>query len=154
MQHLGDQLVFGTLWASLGWSRSFLQRGAFMLFTSNGAHRLSRGYLLAIGDASTAGYYRYTKTKFATRARSHRHASNWFLDWYPDCYDGADGLDKFIPVQLSMEHQEWFGINAPLRNGFSLFEAWIELRHPYAQQEPATTRIRTIMLTVTDPMHH
>jgi len=55
MKHLGDRLVFGALQASLGWSRSFLQKGALVLFTANGAHRSSRGYLLAIGDAGMAG---------------------------------------------------------------------------------------------------
>ena len=55
MQHLGDQLVFGALRASLGWWCSFLRRGALVLFTANGAHRSLRGYLLAIGDAGMAG---------------------------------------------------------------------------------------------------
>ena len=55
MQHLGDRLVFSALRASLGWSRSFLRRGALMLFTVNGAHRLLRGYLLTIGHAGMAG---------------------------------------------------------------------------------------------------
>jgi len=55
MQHLGDRLVFGGLRDSLGWSRSFLRRGALVPFTANGAHRLLRGYLLAIGDAGMGG---------------------------------------------------------------------------------------------------
>jgi len=55
MQHLGDRLVFGALRASLGASSSFLQRGALMLFTANGAHHSLRRYLLAVGDAGMAG---------------------------------------------------------------------------------------------------
>jgi len=56
MQHSGDQLIFGALRASLGWSRSFLRRGALVPATANGAHRSLRRYLLAIGDAGMAGY--------------------------------------------------------------------------------------------------
>ena len=55
LQHLGDQLVFGALRASLGWSGSFLRRGDLVLFTADGAHRSLRRYLLAIGDAGMAG---------------------------------------------------------------------------------------------------
>jgi len=43
LQHLGDQLGFGALRASLGWSRSFLRRDALVLFTANSAHRLIEG---------------------------------------------------------------------------------------------------------------
>jgi len=55
MQHFGDRLAFDALRASLGWSGSYLRRGALMLLTADGAHRSLRGYLLAIGDTGTAG---------------------------------------------------------------------------------------------------
>jgi len=54
MQHLGDWSIFGALQVSLGWSRSFLRRGALVPFTANGAHRFVEG-VVAIGDAGKAG---------------------------------------------------------------------------------------------------
>jgi len=94
MQHLGDRLVFGALRASLGRSRSFLRRGALLLFTANGAHRSLRGYLLAIGHADMAGSYIGWRGDACDQSTKNPCANN-------PCFSGQECVVSILPNYTS-----------------------------------------------------